>query len=646
MGLTKTQARAVKYLKGNALINAGAGSGKTTVTTARIMNLIANENVEPSRILALTFTKEATENMRSRLAEKIGKKRAGDVAISTFHSFAYGIMRQKFPQTYKNKTIMQGWWKMSKLYDIVSPPTNSNPIGLKMLIKAGDLGSFISYQKANMIKAGMDVIIDTERMPFLLSETRLSLQTAFDTYCEHVEYAKLIDFDDMLVDFYYKLVDHENFRQSMEDSYDYIMVDEFQDTNSINLEIIKLISNNNLFVVGDFRQGIYGFINANIDNILNFNEMFDNVETIELQENFRSTKNIVDFANKIIEVAPVEKYKKFKEQLPARSDVGDKVAVSIYTDEYSEVTGIAEKIVEKVDSGEMEHNDFAVLTRTNAQIGFFESEFANMGIPVDVSTSRSFFDRKEIADLLAYAAHAVDEDDDMSIRRIMNSPNRFISKAVISQIDEYAYNHDMNFERACSTMDAGKSSTNVRGVVQTFAKLREHLDMNASKFLKSIYYTTKYEYHLEKTSSTHSDLQMKIDAIEKLFDMALKFASIKTFLGHVSVIKSNSGKNKDGVKLMTVHASKGLEFDYVFAPSATSDNYPHDMAQEVEEERRLFYVLCSRPKNTLELSFPVYTPKSEPLKISPFLLDVMGENLEKQRKFVLTGEKREVVLEA
>lgn len=630
MKLTENQKKAVSFLDGNALINAGSGAGKTSMLTARVANLIGNKRVEPNRILALTFTKEATQNMRDRLQSTIGDD-AKDVHIYTFHSFAYRIMRSKFPSMYKNKTIMQGWWKTRKMYDIVGERTSNNSLGLGLNIRAGDLEQFISYQKSNMIKGNMNVIIDTEKFPFLEMETRENLQMAFNSYCEQVEYARLIEFDDMLVDFYYKLKENEVFLDSVKGSYDYILVDEFQDTNSINLEIIRLISENNLFVVGDFRQGVYGFINANIDNILDFADTFPNVETIELQENFRSTDSIVNFANDIIEVAPVPSYKKFGKQIPARGVEGESVKVNFYQNDLDETISIGRKIQEMVESEGYNYNDFAILYRTNAQLGIYESEFTHMEIPVDVSTSYSFFDRKEISDILSYALHSINPEDDMSMRKVINSPNRFISNAIVSEIDEYSYKNNMTFEEGCSHYESGKYKGRLDSFVSLFQNIREDMDMNASQFLKRIYSLTGYESFINKTAKTTSELDAKLDSIHRLFEISKRFSSVGSFLTHVEIVKQNGKKNDNGVKLMTAHGSKGLEFDHVFIPSVVMGNYPHDMNTDYEEERRLFYVACTRAKETMTLSIPIYSSDGNGLyEPSPFLTDMCeGDLLDK-----------------
>lgn len=638
MKLTDKQNEAVHSTSGNVLVHAGAGSGKTSSYVGRIANLIGNEKVSPTSILGLTFTKDAAENMRKKLALMVGKNKAKEVHLSTFHSFAYGILKSHYPHEYTGKTIMQDWWRMSKLYEIVSKQGYGNNIGLNLSCKAGELGSFISYQKSNMIKEGMEVIID-EKTDYVNSISHELLQEAFDIYCEAARNARAFEFDDMLVDLYYKLKEDESLLSYIKNKYNYIMVDEFQDTNTVNMEIIKMIAAENLFVVGDFRQGIYGFINANIDNILNFTENFNDVNLIELQDNFRSTDNIVGFANKVIRTSPVEGYKKFSEQLAARNIEGNPVNVNIYKDEYTEVKSIGEKILLNEDEADHDFNDFAVLARTNSQLGFYESEFANMEIPVDLSNGKSFFDRKEISDMLAYAQHALDPEDDMTLRKVINTPNRFISKAVVNKLDEYSYNNDISLEAACNRMDSGKSNANIRKVTALFEQLREHVDdMNASKFLKLIYAKTRYLEHIEKTTGSTSEIGMKKDSINRLFDLAKKFGTIKKFLGHVSVIKSNNSKSREGVKLMTVHGSKGLEFNYVFLPTVTKDNFPHDMNSDAEEERRLFYVASSRAKQNMDVSFPVFTSDgTSTFTPSPFLVDVIGDEIELGRKKVIHG---------
>ena len=645
MALTKSQNEAVFHKNGNVLIQAGAGAGKTTAFTARVANLIANEKVDPSTILAMTFTNEAADNMRSKLASLIGKTKANSVEITTFHSFAYKTLKSKYAHVYGEKKIIQQWWKFSKLYDLIAVGNKKNPIGLNLIdnegkqINAGDLSQFISYQKANMINPGSAVLID-DKVSYVKNVGRRKLQDAYDTYCDLVKHARVLEFDDMLMDFYYYLEENEELLNDIKGRYNYIMVDEMQDTNSVNMEILKLITDNNLYAVGDFRQGIYGFINANIDNILSFKTTFPDVNLIEFRENFRSTKTIVGFCNTIIEKSPVDKYKQFQSQKAARKETGSDISIKYYQDEILEAKEIVEEISQQIDDNwERSLSDYAVICRTNAQLGMYESMFADIGIRVDVSSSKSFFDRKEVSDILAYAQHTIDPTDDMSLRKIINAPNRFVSKQTINDLDKYSFEHGVTLENALMQMDSGRSRSSLMTLANHFEDMREETDINASKFLRMIYNSIGYRDHLEKKSTSHTELMIRQEAIDRLFDISKKFPTIEAFLGHVSLIRNNNNsKGKEAIKLLTVHASKGLEFEVVFAPGVTNANFPHPMNADFEEERRLFYVVCSRAKDHLFISSHVFQgAKQEVVAASPFLVDTVGKKINDMRKNVLRG---------
>lgn len=645
MALTKSQNEAVFHTNGNVLVHAGAGAGKTTAYTARIANLLANENVDPTTILAMTFTNEAADNMRSKLTSLVGKKKASLIEITTFHSFAYKTLKSRYAHVYGDKKIIQQWWKFSKLYDLIAVGNSKNPIGLNLVdkeknqINAGDLSQFISYQKANMIKPGSAVLID-DKVGFISHIKRSKLQEAYDTYCDLVKHARVLEFDDMLMDFYYYLAEDKELLDEIKNKYDYVMVDEMQDTNSVNMEILKLITENNLYAVGDFRQGIYGFINANIDNILSFQDTFQDVKLVEFRENFRSTKTIVGFCNRIIDVAPVQEYKQFKSQIAAREDVGKPISIDYYQDEISEAREVVDNISDFIDEQwDKTLSDYAIICRTNAQLGIYESMFADLGIPVDVSSSKSFFDRKEVSDILAYAKHAVDSSDDMSLRKIINAPNRFVSKQTINDLDKYSFEHGVALETALLQMSSGRSQGALSSLVHCFEDLREEIDINASKFLRMVYNSIGYKPYLEKKATSHTELMIREEAIDRLFDIAKKFPNIEAFLAHVSIIKNNNNsKGKDAIRLLTVHASKGLEFDFVFAPGVTNSNFPHPMNTDYEEERRLFYVVCSRAKEQLFISSHVFQgAKQEAVFASPFLVDVLGKKVTDMRKSILRG---------
>lgn len=637
--LTESQKTAVSNTSGITLINSSAGSGKTSVFTARIANLIKNEGIPAESILGLTFTNEAAESMKKKLGKIVGKQKAKEVPLSTFHSFAYRFLKSRFAAEYIDKKIVPNWWKLQTAYDIVGEKSYRNEVGQDLNLKAGELLGFISYQKANGVRPNERVVIDTN-VAYVENIDRSELQTAFNTYCKLAKNARVIDFDDMLLDFFYKLLENSDIVAELQSKYKYVMVDEFQDTNYINMEILKLITNDNLFVVGDFRQGIYSFINANINNILKFKETFPSAQLVELQSNFRSTNNIVQICNDVIAASPVGSYKEFSEQISASGESGEPIRFNLYNNDGLESRDVCETINDLLESNsDLTYDDFCILCRTNAQLGDYESKLADMDIPADVSCTRSFFDRKEIADLLAYSTHTIMPSDDMSLRRIVNSPNRFIAKAAIAKLDEYAFKKQITMEDAMVQMDSGKNRSRLLGIVDTFEDLREVADkMNASKFLKLIYKKTRYDEFLSQKTTSHTDYMIKKESIDRLFEMAKKFTTIEKFLGHISVIQSNNKKSENAVHLMTVHASKGLEFDTVFVPSVTAKNYPHEMNPNVEEERRLLYVALSRAKNRLYVSSTVFMAnKQETVKTSPFLEDIATEALARARQTVVRG---------
>lgn len=639
MGLTNNQKKAVMADEGNWLINAGAGSGKTTVFTTRIARMIKEGSAIPEEILGLTFTKEAANNMKVKLTKLIGKKQAEKVELSTFHSFAYSTLKRKYPAKYRQLELMPNWWKMRVLNDFCGKPSNYNPEGMSLLCKAGDLASFISYQKMNMIDPGQPLLLDL-RTESVANVSEEDLTTIYSKYCEQQKKARLIEFDDMLLDLYHYLLESPKLASRIKNQYSYIMVDEFQDTNKVSLGILKVISNDNLFAVGDFRQGIYGFINASISNILDFGESFKNVNIVDLEHNFRSTKNIVAISNLIIDKSPVEKYKMFKPQIAGVDANGSPVNLSVYRDESYEVREIANNIKGMVVSGQSNYEDFAILLRTNAQLGIYESVFSSQEIPVDVSSDKSFFDRREISDLLAYAMHTLDPDDDSSMRRIYNSPSRFISNAVQKELDNFAYKNNVSLEAAALYND-GKNARSLHSLVNLFEDLRDIVDdVRASAFLNEVYQRTNYKNHIEQTSTTAVDLEMRLESVQSLFNIAKKFRNVNSFLSHIASVKLNSSKkNEHAVKLMTAHASKGLEFNHVFFPSFTDENFPHKMNPDIEEERRLAYVILSRAKKNLHISIPNFISdggiKHKP---SPFLIDIVGDKINKLQKEVTRGE--------
>lgn len=629
MKLTDEQKEAVMTVDGNVSCIASAGSGKTSSFVTRIAYMIEGRNIDPLNILAITYTKKASEEMKKRLAKMIGKERAEKIPMGTFHSICYRLLKN-LDRDFDKMKIAPDWWRFGLINDLCKEGNDKNPNGLNLGIKAGELASFISYQKSNGIESHQPVLINDD-VDYVDGVSRSLLQEAYETYERVKEQSRQIDFDDMILYMHKKLKTSDSFRQKLSEQYKYIMVDEFQDTAVIMNEIIKMINDTNVFVVGDFRQSIYKFINAKVENILNFKDDFKNVQLIELNKNFRSTQNIVALSNQIIANSPIEKYNEYK---PSESvaEVGDRVKFTAYQNEDNQIEGIADEI-ERLHEQGVPLKEIAILVRTNAQTAIIEDVLAERDIPYEVSKSMSFFDRKEVLDILSYARVAVDETDDASFRRIYNTPNRYLSKKSLEQLDSYASEKEIALTSAVRFTPQNsdwKFKRNMDTLMGIISELRHQVasNVNAGRVLRNIVNATRYRNHINETTTTASQIDEKLDSVERLCEMGAKFPNIKAFLAHIMTIKEKQKKAKgtDAVQVVTMHSSKGLEWDVVFVPNCNEDLMPHHMNNDVEEERRLFYVACSRPRKKLYISYYVYDGEMEIIKEGLFITELLGED--------------------
>ncbi|MEH7209912.1 ATP-dependent helicase [Priestia megaterium] len=637
MNFTPEQQEAINSVNGNVIAIASAGSGKTSAFTHRIGNMINNHGISPYNILAFTFTKEASKEIQKRLAKIVGKENAGKVAIGTFHGIAFKLMKA-LDGDFGKYQITPDWWRLSTLNDLCKPRTDKNHRGLNLGIKAGELAQFISYQKANL-RTPQDTFVINEQVEAVEGIEEPMLREAYITYELLKAESRQIDFDDMLVKFYEKLRDNKEFRAKIQNQFRWVMVDEYQDTSFIVTQIIKLINTENVFVVGDFRQGIYQFINANIDNILGFQDDFKDVKLIELNKNFRSTQNIVNLSNDIIGHSPIEKYKQYK---PSESvaEVGEKVQFSLYQDEIKQAYRIVDQIEDEYANG-TPYSEIAILVRANAQTAIFEEVLSDRDIPFDVSKSTSFFDRKEVLDLISYARLVVDSEDDASFRRVINSPNRYLSKKFVEDLEKFAGSHDMNLLQAIRVTPQAGEWKFKRGI-DSFTKVIEDLHyqvsstVNAGRFIRNVVKLTRYIDFVNESTISASSIPEKLDAIEKLCEIASKFPNIKAFLAHISTLseKKKKSKGKDAVNIMTVHASKGLEWDVTFVPNVNEELFPHRMNPDEEEERRLFYVACSRARKKQFVSWWFYDSDMAKTEEGFFIKELLGKDkvLEMKKK--------------
>lgn len=646
--LNEAQAEATTLTQGNVCVIASAGSGKTSCFSSRIAVMIRRDKIAPENILAVTFTKKATEEITNRVAKLVGKESTKRINIGTFHKVAYSIIRKFDPQFANHSTapkLAPSWWTFRTICDIVKKPDRNNEIGLALPLRPSELATFISYQKANLVTIDDRVIIN-EDTPYADEAIRDSLQKAYRLYEAQKTQSKMIDFDDMIFKLYILLKNDDEARAEIQKQYKYVMIDEFQDTSTSVIEIVKMINDKNVFVVGDFRQSIYKFINARVENIFEFKDKFDDVKMIELDINYRSTQNIVDFSNEIVSNSSIESYSKYK---PSRSvaDKGNPVSYTVYQTDSEQYRQIGYDIRERMQNGD-KLSEIAVLLRTNAQMATPEEIFADMDIPYDISKSHSFFDRKEVLDIISYARLAWDTSDDVSFERIYNSPNRYISKKLLSNIKDRADDGESLYSVAKKHFS---DSRGIKALIDTIETAKSQIEAGVSsgKVVRNLVNMTRYENFIVDTSSSPMVSREKMDAVDKICSMSAKTPTVRAFLVSIDKIKEKQkqSQGKDAVQVVTMHSAKGLEYDVVYIPDMLEDVMPHEMNQDIEEERRLFYVASSRPR--LELFFSSYLYGMEEanegddgiLNTSRFIKDMFGEEeVKSARKELFRGEMK------
>lgn len=606
---TEEQKLAIKTIDGNVCAIASAGSGKTSAFVTRIA-LMIKKGIEPSDILAITFTKKASEEMKKRLKKMVGKDESEKVSMGTTHSIFYRLLKRNI-KGFDKLLIMPEWNRYQILKDITQPYDEAkNPHGLNIGCSVGDLSSFISYQKSNAIKTFEGIILDENTYEMNMnSYPKELLIEAFKTYENAKNQGRQIDFDDIMLKMFVYLNSNKEFRKEIQSQFKYIMVDEFQDSSKIVMEIVRLINDKNVFVVGDFRQSIYSFINARVENILNFHKDFDNVTIIELNKNFRSTNQIVEFSNQIINNSTIESFKDYKMSESHNGD-GELVELKAYADEHLQAIDIVRKIESLINDG-VSPSEISVLFRTNSESVYYEDELSRLDIPYIVSKSTSFYDRNEIVDILSYMSLAINPNNDSAIRRIYNKPNRYLSKKMFSDIEKYAKDNDTSLFNAFQNHPLRNTSwsfkKNADALVNVIRTLGKHKGLTAFEVCSKVLSLTQYVTLEIMNKDNNSNAVDKEGNVMKLLENTRKFPSVESLLVHISRMKDKqkkAPKNQKSVTLSTIHSSKGLEWDYVYVTSVSNGVIPHEQNFfNTEEERRLFYVACSRPRLKLHVSW-------------------------------------------
>ena len=589
--LNEQQKKAVTTTEGPLLVLAGAGSGKTKVLTTRIAYLIKEKGIDPDSILAITFTNKAAKEMKDRVVNILGPSAYG-IQISTFHSFGLSIIREHYEKLgYKrNFTILDSDDSLTMIKKIMRELNLDTQIYNPRSIR-----NIISGNKNGMVDSnGYEKFVHTE-----FDEKVLQI---FKKYEKSLFEGNSLDFDDLLLLPLVLFKKNPAILQQYQEKYQYILIDEYQDTNEVQYLLTKMISAKykNICVVGDESQSIYSFRGANYRNILNFEKDYKNPEIILLEKNYRSTQNILNVANNIISNNTQKKDK----NLWTDNEEGPKVVYHQSYNEKDEALYVVDKIAELLEKG-VNERDIAVLYRTNAQSRVIEEAMLRTNIPYKIVGSVYFYNRKEIKDLIAYLKVIHNTADNINLLRVINVPRRGIGAKTIERLSDSAYLNNT------SIYDAIKDGKELifKNLIEEIREVMSDLTLTELVDLVLEKSGLNQSLSLEKTIESEIRLEnlREFRTITKEFEERHGIISLEEFLYEISLVADvEEYKNNDNVvTLMTVHSAKGLEFDYVFIVGLEEGIFPHmnssDSTDEIEEERRLCYVAVTRAKKALRL---------------------------------------------
>lgn len=614
--LNDKQKEAALYIEGPLLILAGAGSGKTRVITNRTAYMIKEKGINPFNILAITFTNKAAGEMRERINDIVGYG-AESIWVATFHSTCARILRRYIDRI--------GYDTSYTIYDTDDVKSVINDIIKRFEINtkytsARALINCISSCKNEMITANQ--FARDNAGDFGMND----YVRVYKEYEEVLKKSNALDFDDLLLKTVELFTRCPDVLESYQERFKYIMVDEYQDTNTVQFELVRLLANKyrNICVVGDDDQSIYKFRGANIRNILDFEKHYPDAKVVRLEQNYRSTQIILDVANAVIKNNSGRKEK----SLWTKKENGERVHLRQFETGYEEAEYIASEISKNVANGSVNYRDNAVLYRTNAQSRLLEEKFILFGIPYDVVGGINFYSRREIKDILAYLKTIDNGKDDLAVKRIINVPRRGIGATSLNRVQQFAIDNDMSLFDALLDSEyvpglgAGKKKLDAfTNMIRVFRA--KALEMSVDELIHCILDETGYLAELE--ASDDPDADDRIENIEELITKAKVFSEnyrgetevdisknmLSAFLEEVALVADIDRVDSDGNKvlLMTLHAAKGLEFPRVYMAGMEDGLFPSYMTiisddeDEIEEERRLCYVGITRAMDELTLTY-------------------------------------------
>jgi DNA helicase II / ATP-dependent DNA helicase PcrA len=601
--LNPEQQAAVKCTEGPLLVLAGAGTGKTRVITMRIAYLLA-QGAKPENILAVTFTNKAANEMRARVAQLVDKAEAKKITVCTFHALCVRILRQDIERL--------GYKSNFAIYDEGDQLGVIRKIIARISAKNEKLDPNLAKNLISRAKNAHWKIKEPE------GESSLPA-AVFHRYQEELKTANAVDFDDLLILTVRLFENHPDVAEKWQTRFRYVMVDEFQDTNGLQLELVRYLGGNhhNVCVVGDDDQSIYGWRGAEVANILEFEHHFPNPEIVKLEQNYRSTSSILGAANSIIRHNPRRRPK----SLWSQNGEGDKVTVLEVPDDHEEASYVIAEIQKRQQIGGLNWSRFAIIFRMNAQSRLLEEGLRRLRIPYRIIGGRSFFERREIKDVLAYLSCLANPNDDLNLLRIVNTPTRGIGSSTIELAVAESNTHKTSvYETLRSPGFLELVSTRTKTAVEKFSELLDRYETellqplaNLTAIVEKLLVEIDYAGELRRSCKTPEEALNREENVRELVRTLGDFQGRSTegltgFLAEVTLDQDREEKSEsdhDGVTLITFHAAKGLEFPHVFLVGIEEGILPHDRSKvdgQLDEERRLFYVGITRAMESLTIT--------------------------------------------
>lgn len=599
--LNDKQQEAVEYMAGPLLILAGAGSGKTRVLTYKIAYLLEKEIVKPWQILAITFTNKAAKEMKERIEALVGQV-SNDMWLGTFHSVCVRILKREIE--------LLGYTRDFNIFDEIDKEKVIKEVMKKLNIDekvypVGLIKSEISKAKEAMKD---EVAYQKDAMGDFRKE---EIAKVYNMYQETLKKNNSIDFDDIIMLTVQLFLENPDRLLYYQNKFNYILVDEYQDTNKSQFLLISMLSSatGNICVVGDESQSIYGFRGADISNILNFEQEFPNAKIVKLEENYRSTQNILNAANEVIK----NNKSKIDKQLWTQNEEGDKIEYKTLNNEYEEVEYVVDEIDDICRKEHENYSNFAVLFRTNAQARVLEEVFMKAGTPYKLIGGIKFYARKEIKDIISYLKLIQNTNDNIALKRIINEPKRGIGNTALDKLDALSSEKGMSifeFIQDSNNLVGFRSAGNIisfRDMINDLIKEKDKIKV--SELIKKTLKDSGYEDMLNSEGTKETEI--RFDNLMEFIGVAIEFEnenaenSLGDFLDSIALVSDvdNLDESTDAVTLMTMHSAKGLEFDNVFLVGMEEGLFPSKRSIEedaqTEEERRLCYVAITRAKKHL-----------------------------------------------